>query len=199
MHLWGIPFLTAIVVPPLSVLTVSTINIIVWNVKPHMEYQMSLRRGAHLFLILINCILISYTCLPIPLLLNAMIFRGLWIVIGIILQQSKHISGYDGNLFFSAAEPESSHNLLHHSQGIEYVIQCITIYILTLHWLTWGLTGILTCNCFQMTIAVFVLMVAADWSCVVYFERNVLPANPGFVACRFLLCWNSWFTWLQRL
>jgi hypothetical protein len=40
---------------------------------------------------------------------------------------------------------------------------------------------------------------ADDRSCVVYFEKNVLPPDPGIVACRSFLSSNSCFAWLQPL
>jgi hypothetical protein len=72
-----------------------------------------------------------------PLALNAMIFRGLWTVVDIILQKSKHSFSYD-LFFFCRNAWELCHNLLHHSEGKLHV-HFINIYIFCLHWLTWGL------------------------------------------------------------
>jgi hypothetical protein len=148
-----------------------------------------------------NCFLISQACIPMPLALYAMIFWGLRFVVGIALQESKHNFIMTATFSSSVAAPERS------------VIICnyITICFFSLHWLTWGLTGVLMCMASWR-----LLLFCSDGCCpccwselrraaanyrsgVVYFEKNVLPANPGVVARRFLLRCNSSFAWLQPL
>jgi hypothetical protein len=85
-------------------------------------------------------------CLLMLFALNAMIFRGLWTAIFTIFQQSKYSFSYESNLFLFChrTDCESSHNLLHHSEG-KKPVRCITICIFSLHWLTWNLIGVLMC------------------------------------------------------
>jgi hypothetical protein len=94
---------------------------------------------------------------------------------------------------------------------MEHVIRCINIYIFSLHWLTWDLVGVLICifpedcccyccdTCCRCCILELRRAAASDRSCVVYFEKNVLPADPCVVARRFFLRCNSCFAWLQAL
>jgi hypothetical protein len=116
------------------ILTVSLINIMVWNVKSHLRFQIS--------------------CLPMPY------HWMLWFseVYELLLASSSDVKksfSYDSNFsFFFRSTRGSCHNLLHHSEGKKCVVLCINICSFNILWLS--------LDFFLKDVSVFVVMVAAD-------------------------------------